>query len=198
MKLELMLSRNSGRDDLGRQMRSYLPYFYAGSPVMNNLLDCEAEEIGKLQASIDDTLAQLFVDTATWGLKLWEQLCDLPTDTAKPLDQRRSVIKSKLRGVGTVTVELIQNVAEAYDGGKVEVSEQPEQYQFTITFVDTRGIPANLDDLKAAIEEIKPAHLTVRYEFNYLTWDELDAAEIVWNHFDEHPMTWKQFEIWKL
>ena len=59
-------------------------------------------------------------------------------------------------------------MAEAYDGGKVEASFQPEEWGFTVKFVDTLGIPPNLEALKSAIEEIKPAHLVVAYAFNYL------------------------------
>jgi hypothetical protein len=93
---------------------------------------------------------------------------------------------SKLRGIGTVTVSLIKSVAEAYDGGAVEVTLQPEAYTFTIKFVDTRGIPPNLDDLKAVIEEIKPAHLAVEYAFTYTQWGEL--KQTTWDNLNN--FTW--------
>lgn len=92
----------------------------------------------------------------------------IPTDRNKPIEQRRAVLESKLRGAGTFSGALVKNVAEAYDGGTVEVSFQPEEWGFTVKFVDTLGIPPNLEDLKSAIEEIKPAHLAVAYAFNYL------------------------------
>ncbi|MNJ78365.1 hypothetical protein D3C77_761030 [compost metagenome] len=48
------------------------------------------------------------------------------------------------------------------------VTFQPAEWSFTIKFIDTLGIPPNLDDLKAVIEEVKPAHMKVEYEFSYL------------------------------
>ncbi len=108
--------------------------------------------------------------------------------------ERRAVIKSKQRGYGTVTVSLIKNVAESYANGTVEVTEQFELYQFTISFIDTRGIPPNLDDLKEVIEKIKPAHLAVIYTFTYLNWDELDAKNLTWDELDAKNLTWDEFE----
>ena len=46
-------------------------------------------------------------------------------------------------------------------------------------FVGTLGIPGNMSDLKITIEEIKPAHLAVVYEYVYNTWN--DVSKITWN-----------------
>lgn len=132
--------------------------------------------------------------TATWGLSLWEKFLDLESYAGKPADQRRSRIISKMRGLGTVTVQMMKNVAEAYDGGAVDITEQAPLYQFTVEFIDTRGIPPNLDDLKAAIEEVKPAHLAVVYKFRYLIWDELDGQLLSWDELDALQVVWDDFE----
>ena len=44
----------------------------------------------------------------------------------------------------------------------------------TVTFTD-KGIPTGLEDLKAAIEEAKPAHLAVEYIVTYNTWEDVKA-----------------------
>ncbi|MBU5441200.1 YmfQ family protein [Paenibacillus sp. MSJ-34] len=175
---------------LGKEMFSYLPQYYETSRVMKANIDTQGAEMDLLRQAFDETLSQYFVRTATWGLNLWERELGLTTDSTKPIEQRRSVVESKLRGVGTVTVALIKSVAEAYDGGTVEVTEQPALYQFTVTFVDTRGIPPNLDDLKAGIDEIKPAHLAVEYEFTYTTWAELRRT--TWGNAKRY--TWQEIK----
>ena len=155
-------------------MLAYVPKFIQQARSYKAIIDAQGPEFDQLRTNIDDILKQFYVETATeWGLDLWEQMLGLKSYAGKPLDQRRSRIISKLRGMGTVTVSLIKNVAESYVYGTVEVTEQPSQYSFTVKFVDTRGIPPNLDDLKAAIENIKPAHLAVAYEFTYTTYGEL-------------------------
>lgn len=91
------------------------------------------KELDALWQALDGTLEQYFVSTATWGLEHWENELGITIDASKPVAQRRSVILSKLRGIGTVTVSLIKSVAEAYDGGSVEVTLQPEAYTLRLS-----------------------------------------------------------------
>lgn len=178
------------------RIMQYLPPYYQESRVMKAIAEAQGSEVVSLWTTLDEILKQFYVETATeWGLDLWEQMLGLTSYAGKPLDQRRSRIISKLRGMGGVTVSLIKNVAESYTYGTVEVTENPTEYSFTITFVEKHGIPPNFDDLKAAIEEIKPAHLAVNYVLRYLIWDELDAAALTWDALDAKGLTWDEFEL---
>lgn len=180
------MNKVSMTSTLGKEMLADLPDYYATSRVMSTNMNAQGCELDELWKSLDGALNQYFVSTATWGLERWENELGIGIDETKPVSQRRSVILSKLRGIGTVTIQMIRSVAEAYDGGKVEVSLQPETYTFTVRFVDTRGIPPNLDDLKAVIEEIKPAHLAVEYAFTYTQW--LELKQKTWG--DLKNFTW--------
>lgn len=156
----------------------------------------EVQDIQKgLQAAIDDLwgaadncMAQLDVDSATWGLELWEKALGLFTEAEAPLESRRSRVKAKLRGQGTTTVESIRNVAASFANGEVEVKEFPAEYRIEIHFVGADGLPPNLNDLKAAIEEIIPAHLAVGYVSTLKTWG--DVARMTWG--DVANMTWEE------
>lgn len=178
----------------GQEMLSMLPAYYNADNT-TAIIDVEGKELDNLKALLLSIIDQIFVTTASWGLDRWEKELGIESYAGKPDEQRRSRLMSKMRGVGTVTINLIKSVAEAYDGGTVEVTEQPEMSQFTVHFIDTRGIPPNLDDLKAAIEEIKPAHLAVVYEYRYLIWNELDARGITWDELDALNLTWDEFEL---
>lgn len=125
------------------------------------------------EAAHDDFVDQLWPETATWGLSTWEEALGLPTDVSKDVESRRTRIVSKLRGSGPVTVEMIQNVAASFSGGDVEIIEYPAEYRFEVKFVGTIGIPPNMDDLTAALEEIKPAHLAYTYVIVYRIWSEV-------------------------
>lgn len=109
--------------EIQRDMHDYLPRYYEDIPVATNVIDREAVEMAQLNADIYDVLAQMFVDTSTWGLARWERIFGITTDVLKPIDQRRSVIKSRIRGVGTVTPAMVKSIAEAYANGDVEVTE---------------------------------------------------------------------------
>ncbi|WP_334075230.1 MULTISPECIES: YmfQ family protein [Paenibacillus] len=162
---------------LGREMFSFLPGYYENSRVMSSDINAKGAELDELYRALNETLDQFFVRTATWGLDRWEQELGLATDREKPLEQRRALVESKLRGAGQFSGRLVKNVAEAYDGGTVDVTFAPSEWSFTIKFIDTIGIPPNLDDLRAMIEEIKPAHLAVEYEFSYLVIKELHGVK---------------------
>lgn len=162
--------------DVDKRMRDYVPKYYIEMPVATNILDREAEEIERLYASIDDVLAQFFIETATWGLAHWERIFGLPTDTTKTYAQRREILLGRLRGIGTVTAELIDNVATAYANGDVDVSLDAPNYTVIITFVSTLGVPDQIDALKAAVREITPAHLAINYVFRFYTYAELAAG----------------------
>jgi hypothetical protein len=165
----------------GRELLSYLPSYYETSRVMRSDMDAKGSELDALYLAMDATVGQFFVRTATWGLERWEMELGIETDLAKPLDQRRAVVESKLRGAGTFSGRLVKNVAEAYDGGTVDVIFHPAEWGFTVKFIDTIGIPPNVDDLKAAIEEIKPAHMAVEYKLRYLTIAEVESMTLYEN-----------------
>lgn len=185
------------RSPKGQELFSYLPGYYETSRIMRSDAETKGQEMDLLYAALNETLDQFFVRTATWGLEIWERELDIAVDLAKPIEQRRSVVESKLRGGGVFSGKMVRNVAAAYEQGEIDVEFRPQEWAFTITFVGTRGLPPNLDDLKAAIENIKPAHLAVEYAFTYLRWDELDSKKLTWDQFDALHQTWNELEVWK-
>ncbi|RUT46442.1 DUF2313 domain-containing protein [Paenibacillus anaericanus] len=160
----------------GRELFSYLPTYYESSRIIQADMNTKGTEMDSLFGTLNETLQQFFVQTATWGLDHWEYELGIQSDQRKPIEQRRALVESKLRGSGKFSGRLVKNVAEAYDGGKVSVSFQPQEWSFTVEFIDTVGIPPNLDDLKAVIEEIKPAHMKVEYEFSYILIHDIDSV----------------------
>ncbi|RCX22967.1 uncharacterized protein DUF2313 [Fontibacillus phaseoli] len=178
--------------EIKRDMRDYVPRYYDEMPVATNILDCEAEEIAKLNAGIGDVLAQFFIETATWGLTRWERIFGITTDPTKTYAQRREILLGRLRGVGAVTAELIDSVASAYANGDVEVANRPADYTIQITFVSQYGVPEQIDELKAAVRDITPAHMAIEYVFRFYTYAELavggrtyDAVTATGKPYDE-------------
>lgn len=174
------------------EMTDALPRYYDEFREVDNITTVESAEFEKLNAEIADVLNQFYIDKATWGLAQWERVCGLPTDESKPRNQRRELIKSKLRGMGTSTVALIQNVAQSYVNGEVDVIEESAQYAVKIKFVGRFGVPENLADIEKALRDIIPAHLAMTFEFLYVTYDILktqfatyDAMSITGKNYDD-------------
>lgn len=174
-----------------------LPRYYDDSRIVGNIVDREAKEFELLDSRIRETLDQFFIETSTWGLMQWERICGITTDLSKPIEQRRAVVKSKMRGVGTVTVSLIKSIAESWYNGEVDVTERCSEYTVDIKFVSRRGVPDNLADIKAALREIIPAHLAIVFKFTFFVWDELDAQLWTWDTLDEKTLTWDELKIYQ-
>ncbi|SET55294.1 hypothetical protein SAMN05660297_02737 [Natronincola peptidivorans] len=179
---------------MNNKMITYLPIFMRKSKVYNEIFNAEEHQFQYIQTDIEDVKKQLDIDTATWGLVIYEKDLKIETDLSKPLDERRSVIKSKERGSGKIDAALIQIVAEAYSNGEVIVNFNGT---IIVKFIGTRGVPPNLDDLAAEIENIKPAHLSFEFEFTYLTWNEFDNYNKTWNQWDELNLTWDELETYR-
>jgi hypothetical protein len=163
-----MSQANDYQRDRRAAMYEATPSYYHELVEAQEILDRQAELLDQIHADMYDVLAQFFVDTATWGLASWERIFGLPTDETKPIEERRSLIKARMRGTGTVTKTMVENVAESWYGGDVEVTENPAEYTITVKFVSSYGVPTNLNDVEKALRELIPAHLAINFEFTYL------------------------------
>jgi hypothetical protein len=181
------LARNIQRD-----MFDYMPKEYEDYRESRAIITSESVEFEVYHAKIADVLAQFYVNTATWGIADWERRVGVTPDESKPIDQRRSVVKSKLRGAGIVTKELIRNVAESYSNGEVAVTEDSPNYLVVITFTGTLGVPPNIDDLQRVIRDTLPAHLDVRYEYTYVLYDQLKTQFADYDAMATSGLTYEQ------
>lgn len=157
------------------ELKSLVPEAIVEIREFKELYNTQGIELEHVYNAVNDVLNQCFVSTATWGLKLWEQILGITTDETKPTAYKRDVILSKIKGFGTVTVSLIDTIAESYDNGEISVIENNDINSFEVQFIGTKGIPPNLSDLQNAISEIKPAHLGVIFTFKYNTYQYLTA-----------------------
>lgn len=166
-------------------LMQYLPSYYQNVKEVEDLQENLGYEVGRLHYALEDTLKQCCISSATWGLDRWEKLFGVQTDRSKPYTHRREVLMAKLRGSGTTTKEMIKNVAIAFSGGEVDIQEFADEYRFVVHFIGVRGIPQNMAGLIAALDEIKPAHLTYSFKYTYTVWQQIkmtwqDASQKTW------------------
>ena len=156
-----------------------LPDYYEKNVTMQTLQGLLSGVTDNLEQGLSDTISECFASTASNLLSRYEKLLGLEVDISKPDDFRQERIRAKISGVGTTTKEMVKNVASSYSNGEVEVIEDTAHYRFVIRFVGMLGIPGNMADLKLTIEEIKPAHLMVEYEYIYNTWENVEVLASV-------------------
>lgn len=146
----------------------YLPQNHRGKNVskLMELTDAELQNASDFAISIH---LQAPIDLATYGLADWEEMLSIEHNPSADLQDRREVIKAKLRSYGQATKSMIQNAAEAFSGGDVEIIEHISDFSFTVKFVGTLGIPSNMDNFVEMLDKIKPAHLEYDFEYTYVT-----------------------------
>lgn len=169
-------------------LMNLLPDCYDVNETMLCLQSILSAETEKLDTGLSQTIAECFVSTASAVLSRYERLYGLEVDISKSDVFRRERIKAKIAGAGTTTKQMIINTAKSYSNGEVEVIENNAHSRFTIKFVGTLGLPPNLADLKLTMEEIKPAHLAVTYEYVYNSWANVSA--LTWSQAGVY--TWGQ------
>ena len=122
------------------------------------------------QAAYDatvDFLAQLNVDTATWGLDLWEFEYGIQTDASKSLDARRTALKAKMRGAATTTAEQIRRIVNAYTGNdSCEVTEYPREYLVGVSYTLDLDKQDRVEACRKSLREALPAHLGLVQEIS--------------------------------
>lgn len=167
-----------------------MPGYYRKSKVMNDLIHSIENEFERLKSETTLTENQFFVILSDRDIKYHEEDVGLVPDTSADIETRRSRVLSKLRGTGTVTKTMMKNVAASFVNGDIEIIEYPSEYCFAVKFTSKTGVPYNIADIQAMIEEIKPAHLAVEYIFTYRLWQDILDEIQIWTTAKNYSWEW--------
>lgn len=180
------------------RMARSAPGYYMLSNIYNSILDTVAARLDEAEEKDGDLAIQLYIPTATWGLKYWEETLGIQINLADSYETRRSRVAAAWRGIGNFGADLIKSVCEVFTNGEVDVRIRVPEFEVVITFIGKTGIPPGLADLQARVDEIVHAHLGIQWKFRYLTWDELDAFTWPWDTLDSMAFTWDTIEVYKI
>lgn len=170
--------------DIRASYENYLPKLYNEFEDISKMMEVEANEVTRLLARINSVIDQPFISTATFTLDRWEKELGIETIPQRSLDSRRHFILAKLRGMGTVTKELLNDIVDAFYFS--EVTEIPSELKAKIKLLGKRGIPKNLEDIEVAVTDVIPAHIDYEYEFTWLTWEEVEQYGLTWEEAETY------------
>ena len=177
-------------------MLEKMPGYYRKSKVMNDLVQSIENEFERLKTETALTENQFFVILSDRDIKNHEEDVGLVPDASADIETRRGRVLSKLRGTGTVTKTMMKNVAASFVNGDIEIIEYPSEYCFAVKFTSKTGVPYNIADIQAMIEEIKPAHLAVEYIFTYRLWQDILDEIQIWTTAKNYSWEWMlTFEV---
>ena len=163
---------------MDRKLTDQLPERYLNSPEVGAAAGILWVLGEAFRDCVLDWLEQLTIDTATWGLKYWEQAYGVTPQITDTVEERRGRVKAKMRSPQTVTAAMLENLTDSYINGQSVVTEQPRQHKVQIQFNGDYGIPSNLDSLTAALLEVLPSHVTYEYLYRYLLVREVHGMVI--------------------
>lgn len=137
-----------------------LPRHYRRSPQDAELQRVLERMFTQAETDKDFTLEQLFPSTASgWGLALWEAAYGLQREPGQTEEQRRACVLAKIKRVGPSTPELIRSIAQCFSPYPVVLTEFPAEYRFELRYRGALWPVERTDELRAAVNERKPAHL---------------------------------------
>lgn len=174
--------------------RERVPDRYYRCPQTGSILDVLEEQSGVCAEQIYDILNQLFIETATWSLNLWEAKYGIAADESKPLVERRAAVRDKMTSAGNTTAEMVRQLAMALTGYEARVVVNSSDYSFSLEFLGEENTLADIDvsQIRKMVEQIKPAHL--RFIISGLTWNDIEGVGLIWQWFDDTSTTWAEFE----
>lgn len=134
-----------------------LPLYERKSEIFREIFGAEAKEFETINERIEDVRNQFVVDTATWGLKVYEKELKIVVPFDSSIENRRTAIKTKMRSGGKVDRALLEAVASSILGTKVTVDFNG---RIIFEFKPDRNTPiTNMDYFYRTIELTRPAHL---------------------------------------
>ena len=144
-----------------------LPYFYEECPTTNTIQEGLQSETDNLYRKVDNTIDQLYINSATWALDMWEEFVDIKNPEGT-VEQRRSSVSAKLKAKGTTTLDVMTALCKSYIDD-VKVTELFNEYTILLQLISNSEsfLPKeyNLTDINSSIWEVKPAHLAHEFDF---------------------------------
>nr|DAH06884.1 MAG TPA: tail protein [Caudoviricetes sp.] len=163
-----------------------LPNYYRKSRVVKDLYMVVQKLLDKVSEDIAVEDLKLFI-TTTDDFALHEKDVGLPEVIADNETKRARVI-ARLQGNRLLTKPEFEDLIWIYDKTGCTVTEDFANYTVTILFSGRTGIPYNLEQIKEAVEEVKPAHIQINYAFLHNTWGDVKRKLGIWN--DAKTLTW--------
>lgn len=155
-------------------------------PYINNLLGTGGERLDDISTKADGIEKEHWFDTmSAIGIAIMENQMDYKC-MGKTIEEKREEIEGHWKIAGKCDLQLLQTIANSWRNGQVAVMFTNAVIE--ITFISIVGIPRDVDALKAAIDNAKPAHLPINYTFRYRVWGLLPPKN--WEYYKKY--TWEE------
>lgn len=157
-------------------------------------LDAVGAALDQNQKVLEEIQREMLLSTAEdRGLEAIEALL-VRRPVTSTLEGRRLALAALLRISGdSFTLQAINdNLRGCGLNAQALESDRPGYVQ--VRFPDVPGIPEGVEEMKAIIESILPAHLNIEYVYWYVTWALMEERFATWGDIEAISPTWDELE----
>ena len=138
-------------------MMGYVERYYRGSLFYTAQNNAKGEELDIIHAIIEDMPKQFNPQTATWGLRFWEEMVGIDGGTGE-LAGRRNRVMMKLLASQRITPISMERLVRNVTGFNIDIVRNVAPYTFQVLVRDD-SLDCDSRFLRRTIEECKEAHM---------------------------------------
>ena len=134
--------------------------FYNNSYLGLWMYEVIGREWDEMREWAEELKAEIYPQTCTWSIDIWEWIYGIESNESLPLEYRRQKVLTKITGARPVNPETIRRgvAALAGMGIKVEVNGFAGPYQFDVV-IHPEDTPLPYQQILRYINDVKPAHV---------------------------------------
>lgn len=173
------------------RMNSYYPQVIQSILEFQAIIDSEYPEIKSVSDYVDTVINDAYLTTMSEDrIEQWENMLGIHPIEGSSISDRRDTVIARIRGQGKLNNELINIIVGTFTGGTanswvkdsvlyVEITPPPDnkQYQFL--------------NVEQELYNKIPAHLDLRVERNYYTWEDIENAYPTWEDVELNFDKWE-------
>ncbi len=178
--------------------------FYDKSYIALWIFEVIGREYDDMSEWAQEIKNEIFIQTCTWSIDIWEWVYGISSNPELPLEQRRAQILAKQLQRPPINPAQIEGLLTAYTGCPVKVTDPSRPYTFSLLVDESNAkFPVDYKAARDLLNKVKPSHLATEWnsiiiaEFNGYDYDAGVTAEIVTEFFvgDETPIETAQIDV---
>ena len=170
-----------------------LPQYYRNSKTVKDVYSAVQKLLDKINADIEREDLRLFIAT-TDDFTLHNKDVGL-TEIQADDETKRARVIARIRGSGVLTKTELRELISVYEKAGCSITEHFPEYTAAVLFDGEKGKPNNFNEIVEAVEEVKPAHIKIEYEFIKNSW--LDAREKLGTWDNASALTWDEIQLYR-
>lgn len=151
------------KSEQGKVLFSYITDIYDNCRIMVEIYEAIGIQFDDIDIMFEDISRQMFPQTATWSLPIWEKRLGLPISDSENTEGRRGKIIAKLQSKMTINPENMQIITKSFTGADIKVIEWIKKFTFKVEADVSDMIVA--EEINQIIRKIKPSHMAFLVQF---------------------------------